>query len=222
MKIANVFSSQAFAPISHIVCHIVWPLLEIVLRLTHNPSSVPVKCLYIGTLSWPSACRLQSGDKTCILMTSLKGETRPRSSFLILQMFSTEWAGKTYSQSRVIYQRHTNCRILSYQGKQQCIIHSGAQSSGERVFSSRSVETGREKNCIWSSLSSSTDEDLICWQCWASIKEHVYWKKKMIWAYFQGEKRFQGQLAGQRCYRTLAYVKTFFFVTNLHRGICPH
>lgn len=43
----------------------------------------------------------------------------------------------------------------------------------------------------------------------------------MIWAYFQGEKRFQGQLAGQRCYRTLAYVKTFLFVTNLHMGICP-
>lgn len=54
-------------------------------------------------------------------MTSLKGETRPRSSCLILHMFSTERAGKTYSQSRVIYQRRTNCRILSYQGK-----HSGA------------------------------------------------------------------------------------------------
>lgn len=137
-----------------------------------------------------------TGDKTCILMTSLKGETRPRPSFLILQMFSTEWAGKTYSQSRVIYQRHTNCRILSYQGKQQCIIHSGAQSSGERVFSSRSVETGREKNCIWSSLSSSTDEDLICWQCWASIKEHVYWKKKWFGLIFRVRRGFRANWLG--------------------------
>lgn len=65
-----------------------------------------------------------------------------------------------------------------------------------RVFSSRSVETGREKNCIWSSLSSSTDEDLICWQCWASIKEHVFWKKKWFGLIFRVRRGFRANWLG--------------------------
>lgn len=58
--------------------------------------------------------------------------------------------------------RHKLSHFVLSRETQQCIIHRRAQSSKERVFSSKSEKTGTEKNCIWSPLSSSTDKKGNC------------------------------------------------------------